>query len=67
MAKAVAEAINPDNLQAPDGLTLAVKRRGAEISIEVRCPKGVGNLLSTLDDLLSCLSAAEKTIDGLDP
>lgn len=64
-AQAIAEAINPDNLQAPEGLKLIVDRSGDELSIKVRCSKGIGSLLSTLDDLLSCLSAAEKTLSGL--
>ncbi len=64
-AKAVAEAVNPDNIQAPEGLKLVVNRKRDELNIKVRCSKGVGSLLSTLDDLLSCLSAAEKALNGL--
>ncbi len=64
-AKAVAEAVSPDNYQAPEGLELSVERRKKEITIKVHCPKGVGSLISTLDDLLSCLSAAEKALDGV--
>jgi hypothetical protein len=40
--------------------------RKTEIILSVKCPKGVGSLLATLDDLLSCLGAAEKTLQGLD-
>jgi hypothetical protein len=64
-AKAVEEAVSPDNFQAPEGLELDVKRIKSEINIRVRCPKGVGSLLSTLDDLLSCLGAAEKALGGV--
>jgi hypothetical protein len=64
-ARAVAEAVNPDNYQAPEGLELNVERRGTEIDVRVRCPKGVGSLISTLDDLLSCLAAAEKALNGV--
>jgi hypothetical protein len=65
MAQAIAEAVNPDNLQVPEGLKLFIDRKGNELKIMVRCSKGVGSLLATLDDLLSCLSAAEKTLSGL--
>jgi hypothetical protein len=64
-AKAVAEAISPDNYQAPKSLELSVERIGKEITVKVFCPKGVGSLISTLDDLLSCLSAAEKALNGV--
>jgi hypothetical protein len=65
-ARAVAEAVSPDNFQAPEDLKIYVEQKNAEISIRVRCPKGVGSLISTLDDLLSCLAAAEKALKGLD-
>ena len=65
-ARAVEEALSPDNFQAPEGLELVVVRVKSEINIRVRCPKGVGSTLSTLDDLLSCLGAAEKALNGLD-
>jgi hypothetical protein len=31
--------------------------------IEVNCSNGVGTLLATLDDLLSCIQAAEKALE----
>ena len=65
-ARAVVEAVSPDNYQAPEGLELNVEQRRTEITVRVYCPKGVGSLISTLDDLLSCLAAAEKALNGLD-
>ena len=65
-AKAVVEAVHPDNCHVPEGLELSVTRRKTEIKVKVRCPKGVGSLLSTLDDLLSCVAAAEKALNSLD-
>lgn len=64
-ARAVAEAVSPDNYQAPEGMEVSVKRRKTEIDVRIRCPKGVGSLIQTLDDLLSCLAAAEKTLGSL--
>jgi len=65
-ARAIVEAVSPDNYQAPEGLELSVVRRKTDVTVRVRCPKGVGSLISTLDDLLSCLAAAEKALNGLD-
>lgn len=65
-ARAVAEAVSPDNYQAPEGMEVSVRRRKTEIDVHISCPKGVGSLIQTLDDLLSCLAAAEKALNGLD-
>jgi hypothetical protein len=65
LSKAIEEALSPDNLQAPKGLDLSVIRDGSKIVIEVHNEKGVGTLLSTLDDILDCASAAEKAIHGI--
>jgi hypothetical protein len=46
-------------------MEVSVKRRKTEIDVRIRCPKGVGSLIQTLDDLLSCLAAAEKTLGSL--
>ncbi len=64
-ARAVNDAVGPDNYQAPEGMEVSVKVQGERIDIRVVCPKGVGSLISTLDDLLSCLAAAEKTIGSV--
>ena len=64
--KAIAEAVSPDNFKAPEGLTLTVLHQNTEIYLRIHCPKGLGSLISTLDDLLSCISAAEKTINSLE-
>ncbi len=64
-ARAVADAVGPDNYQAPEGMEVTVKVKKAQIEVHVICPKGVGSLISTLDDLMRCLAAAEKTISSL--
>ncbi len=64
-ARAVAEAVSPDNFHAPEGMEISVEKRGTQIDIHIRCPKGVGSLISTLDDLLSCLATAEKALSSL--
>jgi hypothetical protein len=64
-ARAVVEAVSPDNFQVPEGMEVSVGRREVEIDVHISCPKGVGSLIQTLDDLLSCLAAAEKAIGVL--
>lgn len=64
-AKALFQAVKPDNLKLPSGVTIISSIEKNSIQVEVRCDKGIGTLLSTLDDLLSCLSAAERTLEAV--
>ena len=61
-AKAVSEAVSPDNTRTPENLsveTFADDNR-VSTSIEYR-GDNLMTFLSTIDDLLSCVSVAEKT------
>lgn len=61
-ARFIAVAISPDNLQAPKGVTVEVKVNGCTLQVSVKCCRGVGSLFATIDDLLSCIQAAERAI-----
>jgi len=63
-ARAVWRAITPDNLQAPHGISVEAGIDGGEFRISVACERGLGSLIATLDDLLSCVQAAERAIIG---
>lgn len=62
-AKAIQKAITPDNIGIPDGLHVLVLVDGDTLEIEVVSERSIGSLISTLDDLLSCIQAAEKTLE----
>jgi tRNA threonylcarbamoyladenosine modification (KEOPS) complex Pcc1 subunit len=57
MASTLKGAISPDN-----GLFADVTQEKGKLTIQVRA-RNVAELRRTLDDLLACLSAAEKTWD----
>lgn len=61
-ARFISDAISPDNLQAPLGVSVEARTEGSELLVSVACSRGVGSLVSTLDDLLSCIQAAERAI-----
>ena len=65
IANAVLKAIGPDNCQVPEGIEIEATLIGSVLNLEVLCAKGVGSFITTLDDLLACISAAEKAISGL--
>ena len=62
-AIAVQKAITPDNLTVPDGMHIITLVNGSVLEIEVYTGRSIGSLVSTLDDLLSCIQAAEKAIE----
>ena len=61
-AEAVAEAVSPDNVRVPPGLTVRTAREGARVVTVVRCEKGLETLMSTIDDLLMAVQVAEKAV-----
>jgi tRNA threonylcarbamoyladenosine modification (KEOPS) complex Pcc1 subunit len=64
-ARSIQKAIIPDNIGVPYGMHIMVLVDGNNLEIEVFSEKSIGSLVSTLDDLLSCVQAAEKTLDGV--
>jgi len=65
-ARSIMEAISPDNLDAPEGIDVATKVEGDILKISISCSRDIGSLLSTVDDLLSCIQAAERAIDEIE-
>ncbi len=64
-AKAVAEAISPDNFKAPPGLFVKTLLRENAVLTFIKCRKGLPTFIATIDDLLFSVSIAEKTLKTL--
>jgi tRNA threonylcarbamoyladenosine modification (KEOPS) complex Pcc1 subunit len=64
-AEAVANAVSPDNFKTPPGLAVKTKRNGTQVLTEISAETKIATLIATLDDLLECVSTAEKTLDVL--
>ena len=62
-AEAVAKAVSPDNLKVPPGLYIETVRNGSDVFTKVECQTRLQTLIATLDDLLACVSVAEKTFN----
>ena len=60
-AEAVAKAVSPDNVEVPQGLFIETLRNGSEVITKIECKTRLQTLIATLDDLLACVSVAEKT------
>jgi tRNA threonylcarbamoyladenosine modification (KEOPS) complex Pcc1 subunit len=64
-AKVIQKAITPDNIGAPDGMHIMALVDQNTLVIEIHSDRSIGSLVSTLDDLLSCIKAAEKVLEEL--
>ncbi len=62
-AEVIIKSISPDNLQTPSGLTIATTRDNNKVTTLIEYEgENLLTFASTIDDLLSCLSIAEKSM-----
>jgi len=61
-ARAIVEAVSPDNIKVPTGLYVKTERRDNSVWAYVRCKRGFRTFIATIDDLLSAITTAEKTL-----
>ena len=61
-AEAVASAVSPDNFKTPDGLSIETTRKGNKVITHIKCKRKLPTFIATIDDLLFCVSIAEKTL-----
>jgi hypothetical protein len=65
-AEAVAKAVSPDNFKTPEGLTVKTYRENKAVVTEICCEGKRATFTATIDDLLFCVSTAEKTLKILE-
>jgi tRNA threonylcarbamoyladenosine modification (KEOPS) complex Pcc1 subunit len=65
IARAVSTAVSPDNVKVPPGITIETETDDDVLSLSIACSRGIGSLVATVDDLLSCVQAAERAIGGV--
>ena len=61
-AEAVADAVSPDNYKTPAGLTVKTVQRENVVVTEVAAEGKIATFIATIDDLLSSVTLAEKTV-----
>jgi len=62
LAKGVSSAVSPDNYKTPLGLTVTTKRKDRKVTTEIKSEDKMATFIATIDDLLFCVSLAEKTL-----
>jgi len=62
VAEAIAKAVSPDNFKTPKGLSIKTTRETKRVITTVKWNGKLPTLIGTIDDLLFCVSTAEKTV-----
>jgi hypothetical protein len=61
-AKAIFKAVSPDNFKTPSGLFIETTRKANKVLTRISCEGKMATFISTVDDLLFCVSTAEKAL-----
>ena len=64
-AESVVKSVSPDNLNIPKGLEIQTIQEKTSVVTKITSKKSLETLLSTIDDLLSCVQVAERVINSL--
>ena len=64
IAQAIAKAVSPDNTKTPKGLTVKTVSNGGKVVTTIDARRKFATFIATIDDLLFCVSIAEKTIQA---
>ena len=62
IAEAVAKAVSPDNFKTPRGLSIKTTWRKEKVLTKIKCKRKLSTFIATIDDVLFCISTAEKTL-----
>jgi len=65
IASAIAEAVSPDNLDAPRDIQIESLARGNQVLAAIKGETSLERVISTVEDLLSCVQAAERAIGAV--
>jgi hypothetical protein len=61
-ANTIANAVSPDNFKTPPGLSIKTERKEYKVVTQIRCTEKIPTFIATIDDLLFCVTTAEKTL-----
>jgi tRNA threonylcarbamoyladenosine modification (KEOPS) complex Pcc1 subunit len=61
-AKAIEQAVSPDNFKTPIGLHVKTERDANKVITQIKCESKLATFIATINDLLSSVSTAEKAL-----
>ena len=66
VAEAIARAVSPDNFKTPKGLSIRTVRKANKVITNLHHSGKFSTFIATIDDLLFCVSTAEKVLHTSD-
>jgi len=63
-AEAIALSVSPDNFKTPKGLFIKTKSSNKKVISTIKNEGKMLTFIATIDDLLFCISTAEKTLQA---
>ena len=64
-ADVIAKAVSPDNFETPAGLFIKTVKKDNCVLTEIKAKEKLVTFIATINDLLFCVSTAEKTLCAL--
>ncbi len=64
-AEAIAEGISPDNRNTPAGLRVKTVAIGPSVTTHIECKGRYETFLATLDDVLTCIQTAQRSLEAV--
>jgi tRNA threonylcarbamoyladenosine modification (KEOPS) complex Pcc1 subunit len=65
VAKAVADAVSPDNYKTPANLTIKTTQAKTTVTTNIQTQEKLLTFIATIDDLLFSITIAEKTLQTI--
>jgi hypothetical protein len=62
LLKAIMESLRPDNIGAPQGLSVDMEDKGELLVIKISCHFGIATLINTVDEILEHISIAKAVL-----
>lgn len=64
LMKAVMDSLRPDNIGAPQGLSVAMEDNGEILIIKISCHSGISTLINTVDEILEHISIGKAVLSN---
>ena len=65
IAEVVAKAVSPDNFKTSSNLSIKTTWKKGKVLTKINCKRKLSTFIATIDDLLFCISTAEKTLQSI--
>lgn len=62
LLKAIMESLRPDNIGAPQGLSVDMEDNGEFLVIKISCHSRIATLINTVDEMLEHISIAKAVL-----